>query len=93
MKLKQVIRNNEPATITMYKFEFQNVGTKKKSNFQFNLELKEGRVINDISGSVAAKELSEMLKLDANVRPLLNTGHFTFSLNGEFAFTIQKNES
>jgi hypothetical protein len=45
MKLKQVIRNNEPSTINMYKFEFQNPGSKKKSNYQFNLELKEGRVV------------------------------------------------
>ena len=90
MKLKQVVRNGGSATIGMYKFEFQSEGNKKKAGFQFNLELREGRIISDIAKSIAAKELAEMMRQDPNIRPLLNAGHFSFVLDTEYVLTIEK---
>jgi len=92
MKVKQLVRNGGSATIGMYKFEFQSEGNKKKSGHQFNLELKDGRVINDIARSIAAKELAEMLRQDPNVRPLLNTGHFSFTLDPAYQLIIEKKD-
>ena len=92
MKLKQVIRNNESTHVGMYQFEFHSTGKKKKVGYQFDLEINKGRVINDISGSAVAKQLSETLRQDPVVRPLLNSGHFLFSLNSDYILTIQKKD-
>ena len=93
MKLRQVIRNNEASHVGMYQFEFHSTGKKKKVGYQFDLDLNKGRVINDISGSLVAKQLTETMKSDPVVRPLLNSGHFIFSLNSDYILTIQiKNE-
>ena len=89
MKLKQVIRNNESSHVGMYQFEFHSTGKKKKTGYQFDLELNKGRVMNDISGSLVAKQLTETMKADPVVRPLLNLGHFMFSLNSDYILTIQ----
>ncbi|HYV95177.1 MAG TPA: hypothetical protein VE978_25605 [Chitinophagales bacterium] len=89
MKLKQVIRNNESSHVGMYQFEFHSTGKKKKVGYQFDLELNKGRVMNDISGSLVAKQLTETMKSDPTVRPLLNSGHFIFSLNSDYILTIQ----
>jgi hypothetical protein len=89
MKLKQVIRNNEASHVGMYQFEFHSTGKKKKTGYQFNLELDKGRVLNDISSSLVAKQLSETMKADPIVKPLLNLGHFMFTLNSDYILTIQ----
>ena len=90
MRLKQVVRTGEPVTIGMYKFEFQSEGNKKKSGYHFNLEMKDGRVANDIGKNLPAKELSDMLRQDPNTRPILNEGYFTITLSPEFILTIDK---
>jgi hypothetical protein len=89
MKLKQVVRNGAPAHIGMYQFEFHTAGKQRNVGHQFNLELRQGRVVNDISKYPAAKELSAVMKDDAVVGSILHSGHFLFSLDGNFALTIQ----
>jgi len=89
LKLKQMIRTGEPVHIGMYQFEFHSSGKKRNIGHQFNLELNKGRVVNDISKSALAKELSLVMKEDPSVGSLLNSGHFLFSLDGSFVFTIQ----
>ena len=92
MKLKQVIRNSESAHVGMYQFEFHTSGKKKRTGYQFDMDLDKGKLKSDISSSVVAKELNEMLKLDPTMRQLLVTGSFNFSLNSDFILTIQKKE-
>jgi len=90
LKLKQTIRNGEPTHVGMYQFEFHVNGKKRSIGHQFDLELKNGRVINDISKTPVARELNAVMKEDAAIWPLVNGGHFCFSLDGSFMFTIQK---
>jgi hypothetical protein len=92
MKLKQVIRNNESAHVGMYQFEFHSSGKKKRTGYQFDLDLDKGKLKSDISSSPVAKELNEMMKTDSAVKSLLVSGHFNFSLNGDFILTIQKKD-
>ncbi len=90
MKLKQVVRNNESAHVGMYKFEFHSSGKKKKSGYQFDLNIRNGRVINDISSSPVAAQLSEILRQDPVIKSILNSGYFNFTLNSDFILTIQQ---
>ncbi|MCY7411104.1 MAG: hypothetical protein LH473_12600 [Chitinophagales bacterium] len=90
LKVKQVIRTGEPAHIGMYQFEFHKSGKKRKIGHQFDLELKFGRVLTDISKSAVALELNAVIKEDTTIRPLVNAGHFCFSLDSSFVFTIEK---
>ena len=89
MKLKQVMRSGEPAHVGMYQFEFHNGGKKRSVGHQFNLELNKGKVVNDISKVPLAKELREVMKEDSQLGSLLVEGHFVFSLDKSFVFTIQ----
>ena len=92
MKLKQVIRKNEATHVGMYQFEFHSTGKKRRVGYQFDLDMDKGRIMNDISASPAAKQLSETLKQDATVKSLLSSGRFSFTLNGDFVLTIQKKD-
>lgn len=90
LKLKQVIRNGEPTHIGMYQFEFHVDGKKRNIGRQFDLELKNGRVLSDISKTPVAKALTDVMRSDSTLWPLVYNGHFRFSLDGSFVFTIQK---
>jgi len=89
LKLKQVVRSGQSAHIGMYQFEFHTTGKERKIGHQFSLELKNGRVMNDISKYPIAKELTTVLKEDTTVGSLLHSGHFLFNLDGNFALTIE----
>jgi len=90
LKLKQTVRNGEPSHIGMYKFEFHLDGKSKNVGRQFDLELRNGRVVNDISKIPVAKALNDVMKNDIALWPLVAAGHFNFSLDGGFVFTIEK---
>ena len=90
LKLKQTIRNGEPTYVGMYQFEFHTSGMKRTIGHQFDLELNNGRVMNNISKAPIARELNAVMKEDAVIWPLIYDGHFCFSLDGSFMFTIQK---
>jgi hypothetical protein len=90
LKLKQTIRNGEPAHVGMYQFEFHGSGKKRSVGHQFDLELKNGRIMNDISKTPLAKELNAVMREDQTLWPLVYSGHFSFALDGGFIFTIQK---
>src|ERR1041385_4882607 len=76
LKLKQTIRNGEPTHVGMYHFEFHKSGKKRNIGHQFDLELKNGRVINDISKTAVARELNAVMKEDFALKSLIGSGHF-----------------
>src|SRR4030095_4559768 len=79
LKLKQTIRTGEATHVGMFQFEFHKNGKKRNIGHQFDLELKNGRVMNNISKTPVARELKEVMKEDAAIWPLVQDGHFCFS--------------
>jgi len=90
LKLKQVIRSNEPTHIGMYRFEFHSSSKKTKLGHQFDLHITKGKVLNSFTQPTLVKELMNVLKEDSSVRVLLSSGDFSISLNADFILTIQK---
>jgi len=93
MKLKQAIRNNQSSAFNVYKPDFQSITKRKKTVFDFTLEVRDGQVKNTLSLPEVAKDLFKVLKQDANISQLINTGYFTFVLNSDFILTLQKGAS
>lgn len=89
LKLKQMIRTGQAVHIGMHPSDFHRSGKKRNIGHQFSLELKDGRLMNDISKLAAAKELREAMREDPQVGSLLHGGHFLFQLDGGFVFTIR----
>jgi len=94
MKLKQTMRTGDPSHIGMYRFEFHSDGTSKSkgTNHVFMLDVKNGRVMNDISKVEVAQELNSILREESGVETVLRAGHFHFNLDSNFQLTIQKSE-
>jgi hypothetical protein len=93
MKLKQAIRKNEPASFNVYKPDFQNVTKRKKTVFDFTLEIRDGQVKNTLSLPEVAKDLFKVLKQDVALSQLINNGRVTFILNSDFILTLHKGAS
>ena len=89
MKIKEAARKNEPATIKLHRPEFEYAGKKKKVNFQFELEMKNGRAANIVRISSIAKGLSETMRQNPVMRGLMERQHYKLVLDSEFVLSIE----
>ena len=89
MKIKEAQRKNEPISFSLYKPEFQVASKRKKISFEFDLEMKDSRVMNNSSIPPIAKDLSEVLRQNLAMKQQIGIGYFKFSMNSDFIFTIQ----
>lgn len=62
IKLKQSLKAGQ--SLQLQKHEFFSVGDRKPEHYTFNLEIQNGQVINDISGTAVARDLFYVLKED-----------------------------
>jgi len=52
----------EPQEYQLSKHEFEAIGDREKAGYTFNLEIKNGIVVNNIEGTVVARDLFAVLK-------------------------------
>lgn len=71
------------------KHEFETIGDRTQSGYSFNLEIKNGIVLNNIEGTAVARDLFEVLKNSKSASELLKQHNFKINLNKEFILTIQ----
>ena len=62
--------------------KFNKVGNRKK--YGFRLEVKNRKVVNDISGSAVARDLAYLLLEDPGNKKLLAKKHFFIRMNNSF---------
>jgi hypothetical protein len=91
MKLRTAVKSNEPQALNLDKYDFENAGVRKNAAFKFNLELKEGRAINNSNGTAMARDFALAMNEHEVAKDMIKTGHFTFSMGNKFILTIQKN--
>ncbi len=89
MKIKESQRKNDAVTFSLYKPEFQVASKRKKISFDFELEMKDSRVMNNSSIPPIAKDLSEALRQNIAMKQQIGIGSFKFSMNADFMLTIQ----
>ena len=88
MKIKEAQRKNESVSFPLYKPEFQVASKRKKISFEFDLEMKDSRVLNNSSIPPIAKDLSEALRQNLAMKQQIGIGHFKFTMNSDFIMSI-----
>lgn len=79
---------NGEREINLTKFEFEAFATRKAADNKFNLEIKNGKIVNDIKGVALARDLFEVLNSDAKAKDLLQEKHVQISLGKDYVLRI-----
>ena len=69
--------------------DFESAGDRGKSGYIFSLTIENGRVVNSIGGSAAARDLYEVLRYDDAIKALLQDKNVKISVGKTFMFTIK----
>lgn len=88
MKLKMVQRKQEPEFLVMDLVDFEKASHRKNSNYQFRLEMKEGRLQKSKTVSSVGLDFARAMKADEPVFNIIKSGHYVFSLNNRCILTI-----
>jgi hypothetical protein len=75
------------SSIELSKFDFQTLGNRK--DYSFNLEFKDGRVDNDISGSAVARDLANEILIHDAFKAYLKGKHVKINLNRSFQLNLR----
>jgi hypothetical protein len=69
--------------------DFESAGDRGKSGYTFNLNLENGKVTNNVSGSAVARDLFEALKNDEAIKVLLQDKSIKISVGKSFLLSIK----
>ncbi|MDB5134751.1 MAG: hypothetical protein JWP37_1354 [Mucilaginibacter sp.] len=69
--------------------DFESAGDRGKSGYTFNLQMENGKVTNNISGSAVARDLYESLKADELIKAFLQEKSVKISVGKSFMLTIK----
>jgi hypothetical protein len=69
--------------------DFESAGDRGKSGYTFNLQMENGKVINNISGSAVARDLYESLKADEVIKAFLQDKSVKISVGKSFMLTVK----
>lgn len=69
--------------------DFEAAGSKGKSGYTFNINIENGKVTNNISGSAVARDLYELLKADEAVKAILKDKTVKISVGKSFVLSIK----
>ena len=86
-KIKEILGNGDKGSIQMNSEGFENVG--KRKNYSFNLEFNNGVVLNNIGGSAVARDLARVLENNFEIKEILSSGHYKFSMGKDFILHIK----
>lgn len=89
--LKKALNGTE--TINLNKNDFEALGDRKVSDYIFNLEIKNTKVTNNISGTAVARDLYDVLLNNPKTKELLQNRHYKLSLGKEYILRISIIES
>lgn len=81
-KIKQTVRLELGLGFPIPPGVFKKAGNRKK--YGFRLEIKNKKIVNDISGSAVARDLAYLLLKDPNYKKLLVRKHFFIRMNNSF---------
>jgi hypothetical protein len=69
--------------------DFESAGDRGKSGYTFNIQMENGKVTNNISGSAVARDLYEALKADEAIKALLQDKSVKISVGKTFMLSIK----
>jgi hypothetical protein len=86
MQMKNAVNGNKE--IKFYRNEFEGLGNRKIADYKFNLEIKNGKAVNDIRGIAVARGLFEILQQDESCKKLFQDRNYKLSMGKEFILRI-----
>ena len=89
MKMKSAVKKNELQQIGMDRIDFENASQKKNARFQFNLEMKQGRLIINKNTSSVARDFARALNEYEITKEMIKASHFKFNLSNKFILSIE----
>jgi hypothetical protein len=79
---------NEEQVINFTKSDLHSLGNRNKADYTFSLEIENGKVKNNISGSAVAQDLFDVLISSPKIKELLQDKHFKLSLGKAYILKI-----
>lgn len=79
----------EPQEYKLSKQEFETIGGRSSAGYGFNLEVKEGIVVNNIRGTAVARDLFEVLKNSPSAKEFMLNNYFKINMTKDFKLKIQ----
>lgn len=80
---------NDIRRIQMNQHEFEQIGERYSSGYHFKLEIANGIVQNDISGTIVARDLFDVLEQDLQQKAWLLKKRITIRLTKSYLLEIQ----
>ena len=80
---------NEEQQFKLNITDFESAGERGKSGYTFNLQMENGKVKNNISGSAVARDLYESLKTDDLIKAFMQEKSIKISVGKSFMLTIK----
>lgn len=80
---------NEDQQFKLNITDFESAGDRGKAGYTFNLQMENGKVTNNISGSAVARDLFELLKADEVIKAFLQDKSVKISVGKSFMLTIK----
>ena len=81
--------NNGEQVLKLQKYEFEVSGNRKDSGYTFTLEIVNGLVVNNISGSAVARDLYDILKESEKVKSIFKKMKFKITLGEDYILKIR----
>lgn len=81
---------NSPQEYKLYGHEFRAMDDKKKSGFDFVLQLSKGRAINDIKKSTIAQDLLNVLQNSRKAVELADADRYEFAMDRKFVLKVTR---
>lgn len=76
-------------SLRLHKHEFEISGNRKESGYTFTLEIKKGRVVNNIKGSAVARDLYDILKGSEKIKSMFKETNFKITLGRDYILKIR----
>jgi hypothetical protein len=80
---------NEDQSFKLNITDFESAGDRGKSGYTFNINMENGRVTNNISGSAIARDLFELLKNDEVIKGIMQDKNVKISVGKSFLLSIK----
>ncbi|MGY3054238.1 hypothetical protein ACVWYG_002444 [Pedobacter sp. UYEF25] len=91
IQFKKALTSEQEINFT--KSDLHNLGNRNKSDYGFSLEIQNGKVLNNISGSAVARDLYDVLLSDARMKELLQNNYFKLSLGKAYILKISSQKA
>jgi hypothetical protein len=81
--------NRGEQVIQLQKYEFEVSGNRKDSGYTFTLQIVNGLVVNNISGSAVARDLYAILKGSEKVKSMFKENNYKITLGKDYILKIR----